>query len=646
MATHRTTSTRGARRRIAVVALIAVGVLADCAAALAPVGTTAQHGGAAQRPHSSHEIRVWKIRYTSHAGTARLAYVVLPAWYGPKRNPAVPVVVSPHGRGADGRSNATFFDRLPAVGGFALISPDGMGRKLKGFSYGYTGQIDDLAKMPDLAVRALPWLRIDRTRIFALGSSMGGQETLLLVARHPRLLAGAAALDSVTDLARRYQQLPELPCAKRCVQRWGRSYGSVLQSTMRREVGGDPTTSLQAYASRSALSQARRIARSGVPLQIWWSTRDRIVFDQEHQSEALYAELRRLDSCAPVSSYVGRWSHSKEMRASALLPIALSRFGLLPANVKALPRSVRHTSTPSCAQRTLSGRGSTSAPRSGYGWPVRPFDVQHPIRGSFGDPRIGMTPKGVHRSFHFGVDVSAPNGTPVYATMDGVVVRWPHRPETVGVRSADGRTEFQYWHIAPAVASGTAVRAYRTVLGRIEAPWGHVHFSELQDGVYVNPLRQGAMRPYADSGAPTVKSLRAEREGVGVSNSRLSGALDLVAEAVDETPLAVPAPWTGRPVTPALLRWRLTQSSGHPVMRWRTVVDFRERIPHDSAFTAVYAPWTRQNLARRNGRYRFYLARDWDSGSVPDGKYRLEIAAADSRGNTVSRAFRVRVANG
>src|SRR5687768_15684489 len=102
---------------------------------------------------------------------------------------------------------------------------------------------------------------------------------------------------------------------------------------------------------------------------------------------------------------------------------------LLAVGLLAEPAGAREVS-----QLSL-GQDRSSAMASGYGWPVRPFDVQHPIRGQFGDPRIGMTPNGVHHSFHFGVDVSAPNGTAVYATMDGVVVRWPHRPETVGVRS-------------------------------------------------------------------------------------------------------------------------------------------------------------------------------------------------------------------
>ena len=75
----------------------------------------------------------------------------------------------------------------------------------------------------------------------------------------------------------------------------------------------------------------------------------------------------------------------------------------------------------------------------------------------------------------------------------------------------DGHTEFQYWHIRPAVANGQRVAPYRTVVGWAEAPWEHVHFSELRDGVYVNPLRPGALGPFADTTRPWIKQLRACR---------------------------------------------------------------------------------------------------------------------------------------
>jgi pimeloyl-ACP methyl ester carboxylesterase len=285
---------------------------------------------------------VWRISYTAHNGVARPAYVLLPAWYGPERNPPLPIVISPHGRGGDGRANARFWGDLPAIGGFAVINPDGMGRRFERFSYGYSGQIDDMAKMPDLASKALPWLRIDRSRIYALGTSMGGQETLLLVARHPRLLAGAVAMDSVTDLARRYHQLPEVPCNESCVERWGGPFGRVLQQTMREEVGGTPEADPRAYEARSARSQAGMIAFSGVPLQVWWSRGDQIVFDQKHQSAALVRELRRLNRCAPMVSYAGTWRHSQAMWAGSLLPVAIAGLGLLPRGLPGLPQGDRY----------------------------------------------------------------------------------------------------------------------------------------------------------------------------------------------------------------------------------------------------------------------------------------------------------------
>ena len=333
MATNRITSTGGTRR------IAMLGAAAIVLSAGLPTGSSAG---------SRSTVRAWTIHYAAHNGADRQAVVLLPAWYGPGNNPPLPLVISPHGRNGTGRGNAKYWGNLPAIGRFAVINPDGMGRRLPLKSYAYRGQIDDLAKMPEFALEGLPWLRIDRDRIFALGSSMGGHETLMLVARHADLLAGAVAMDSVTDLHRRYYQLPDVACDKACLKHWGKPYGLVLQEAMRSEVGGTPATAPTAYATRSPLSNARSIAFSGVPLQIWWSPKDRIVTDQQHQSGAFFRELKRLNACAPVSAYAGTWEHSKEMKADALLPIALRDLDLLPKTTKILPISVHHQVRPSC----------------------------------------------------------------------------------------------------------------------------------------------------------------------------------------------------------------------------------------------------------------------------------------------------------
>jgi poly(3-hydroxybutyrate) depolymerase len=281
--------------------------------------------------HPTH-TRTWIVRYRAHTGRARDAYVSLPRWYSPQRHPAIPLVISPHGRGTDGRANSRLWGDLPGLGGFAVVNPDGEGRALGAYSWGAPGQIDDLAEMPEALRRALPWLRIDRRRIYAFGGSMGGQETLLLVAKHPRLLAGAAAFDSLVDFAHQYYQYPRLACAGACRSRLGTSLGSKLQGLARSEVGGDPASAPGAYAARSPLTYVRGIAQACVPLQLWWSRRDRIVVDPHAQSERLLREVRRLNPHAPVEAIEGMWVHTAEMRASARLPFALARFGLLPSS--------------------------------------------------------------------------------------------------------------------------------------------------------------------------------------------------------------------------------------------------------------------------------------------------------------------------
>jgi hypothetical protein len=164
-----------------------------------------------------------------------------------------------------------------------------------------------------------------------------------------------------------------------------------------------------------------------------------------------------------------------------------------------------------------------------------------------------------------------------------------------------------------------------------------VHFAERTDGEYLNPLRAGALTPFADYGPAAVDRIVAERNGTQLAATALTGVVTPVAEAHDVPPISAPPPWQRLPVTPALVRWRLVRwrlvRNAREVSPLRVAADFRTALPPHARYDAVYARGTRQNHPNAPGRYRFKLAAAWDTRRHPDGRYRLDVEAADIRGN-------------
>ncbi len=291
-----------------------------------------------------------------------------------------------------------------------------------------------------------------------------------------------------------------------------------------------------------------------------------------------------------------------------------------------------------------------------YPWPIKPFDQQHPVRGFLCDPRIS----GGGKTFHFGIDIAAPAGTAVYAVAPGKVSYGsPGDVAANGgivVVETAGRN-FGYWHVAPSVQPGSHVPLHG-LLGHIAAQpedWGHVHFAESthdQHGItYWNPLRAGAISPFHDYGPPVIDAVI-----TSLPAAKLSGPVDFSVKTHDNTPIAVTQPnppgWHGMPVTPALIRWRLTRNA-QPVVSWQVAFDSRTSFrPHvqgnpatDTNFATIYAPDTTQNNPNTPGNYHFWLARHFNTNDHPDGPYQLEVEASDVRGNVRSAALNVTLTN-
>jgi acetyl esterase/lipase len=177
--------------------------------------------------------------------------------------------------------------------------------------------------MPQLARKAFPWLRIQPGRVYAIGDSMGAQEVLLLAARRHIQLAGVAAFDPVSSMAGRYRAWSVTPGEQQ------------LPALARVEFGGTPTGSPALYAARSPIDFVGAIARSRVPIQLWWSRRDAVITDQGLQSERFYRRLVSLG--ARVRRVVGAWAHGHAMHPQTHLPAALACFGLIPARGVRVP---------------------------------------------------------------------------------------------------------------------------------------------------------------------------------------------------------------------------------------------------------------------------------------------------------------------
>jgi murein DD-endopeptidase MepM/ murein hydrolase activator NlpD len=328
--------------------------------------------------------------------------------------------------------------------------------------------------------------------------------------------------------------------------------------------------------------------------------------------------------------------------ATMFLLVAAIGGGAL-AGRTALPMQTSTAATPVSASSTQRAQS--------YGWPVKPFDQQHPVRGSFGDPRSvfrgtptrgGLMRSACACSYHQGIDISAPDGTAVYAVSDGVVRTVT--PDWVEVDS-DGGSAFQYWHITAAVHVGDHVQARADVLGHIQRASGHVHLTELSGGKPVNPLAPGHIGPYSDTTTPTVSAVtfRARDTGPELLPEYLHGAVELIAAASDTPAIPVAGQWNGLPVSPARLSFRIASfPQGDVVVPETIAMDVSRTLPGTSDMWHTYARGTHMNMVQMGvhrywynpGVYLFKLtAAPFDTHRLKDGVYRMTVTAWDTAGN-------------
>ena len=145
-----------------------------------------------------------------------------------------------------------------------------------------------------------------------------------------------------------------------------------------------------------------------------------------------------------------------------------------------------------------------------------PHDRQHPIRGSFLDPRPDPELGAI---YHDGIDVAVRDDRPergapagrthrVYAIEGGPVFLATPR----GARGFARIGHFGYGHIDPVVQMGETVAPGQHIGWTCMGDW-HLHLSEFVftsgPSLVVNPLRPGGkLRPYVDTARPEIREIR------------------------------------------------------------------------------------------------------------------------------------------
>jgi murein DD-endopeptidase MepM/ murein hydrolase activator NlpD len=272
-----------------------------------------------------------------------------------------------------------------------------------------------------------------------------------------------------------------------------------------------------------------------------------------------------------------------------------------------------------------------------YSWPLRPWYKAHAIRGYFNDPRLSGP---WDRSFHFGIDIVADDLQPVYAVEGGTAFV---RGQSVSIPGKAGRT-LSYWHVVPAVRNRQKVR-FHQVIGWIAPGVEHLHFAEYQRGSYINPLRLGGIAPYIDDTVPLIKSVQYYVGSIRVPPEVLSGAVDITVDSYDVSPLPMPPKaWERARLAPARIRWRIVLGQ-NTVRQWQRPIDFGAFLVPADLFSFVYAPGTYQNRPDRPGRYEYFLAHGFDTRTLANGSYVLQIESWDTQQNIARASFPFTVRN-
>ncbi len=261
-----------------------------------------------------------------------------------------------------------------------------------------------------------------------------------------------------------------------------------------------------------------------------------------------------------------------------------------------------------------------------YNWPLKPFQQQHFINGTFCENR----PSGgeLRHHFHNGIDIPLSQGGEVYSVSTGVITTI----DPTGTNSYIRIGRFAYVHVDPnpALQVGDQVLAYNTVIGTTNSQ-NHIHFI---DGYYnneTNPLLPNRIDPFTDTYNPVIFSIRfyQNQTSVQFSDNRVGGLVDIVVHAMEKTDNGRLGENNGvyragyqifsedgvTPIGDPVENFIFTNKPGNQYIK-------NVYFEGSNLSTYIYIP---TNFFDMDGY--------WNTKTIPFGNYQVEVFVEDTRGN-------------
>lgn len=274
-------------------------------------------------------------------------------------------------------------------------------------------------------------------------------------------------------------------------------------------------------------------------------------------------------------------------------------------------------------------------------WPIKPFDQPHSIIGGLNDSRPG--------SYHHGVDIMAHDFQKVYALQPGTA----HIIEASGDDARVQVGNYIYWHITPSILEGEYVDPLKTVVGRVQKDFGHVHLSETEaSGNYLNPLRPGQviLPGYTDKEPPvlgetlintdgSIETKAYDKQSFIKRKPYVTPPIGLAALAYRMVPVETKAPITVEEIEAYPVQFSLTGTTNHTgeslgstyvypgITKFDTTLCYskKQRCPFSWTYWTGTAPST-------SDLYRLSVyAYDWESNIAVRDYYYENVAGVWSR---------------